>query len=256
MLVLVGAFMVLACVLGGFVLAHGQILALWQPYELLIIGGGAVGAFISANPAKVVKAALRDATGLLKGSKYSKQDYIDLLSMLYDLFSLMRKEGLLGIEEHIEDPQSSSLFSAYPRLLREHHLIEFTTDCLRLIVGGSMNPHELEQLLEVELETHHHEAIAPALAITKMADALPGFGIVAAVLGWRMRCPASASLRRCSVSSPPCRSWATIPRVSACTSPARWSVPSSASCFATASSARWAPPLKTACRKMAARSSA
>jgi chemotaxis protein MotA len=183
MLVLVGAFMVLACVLGGFVLAHGQILALWQPYELLIIGGGAVGAFISANPAKVVKAALRDATGLLKGSKYSKQDYIDLLSMLYDLFSLMRKEGLLGIEEHIEDPQSSSLFSAYPRLLREHHLIEFTTDCLRLIVGGSMNPHELEQLLEVELETHHHEAIAPALAITKMADALPGFGIVAAVLG-------------------------------------------------------------------------
>ncbi|WP_201313692.1 flagellar motor stator protein MotA [Dyella sp. EPa41] len=183
MLVLVGAFVVLACVLGGFVLSHGQILALWQPYELLIIGGGAVGAFVSANPAKVVKAALRDAMGLLKGPKYSKQDYIDLLSMLYDLFSLMRKEGLLGIEEHIEDPQSSSLFSAYPRLLREHHLIEFTTDCLRLIVGGSMNPHELEQLLEVELETHHHEAMAPAMAVTKMADALPGFGIVAAVLG-------------------------------------------------------------------------
>lgn len=183
MLVLVGAFVVLACVLGGFVLSHGQILALWQPYELLIIGGGAVGAFISANPPKVVKAALRDSIGLLKGNKYQKQDYVDLLSMLYDLFSVMRKEGLLGIEEHIEDPQSSSLFSAYPRLLREHHLIEFTTDCLRLIVGGSMNPHELEQLLEVELETHHHEAMAPALAITKMADALPGFGIVAAVLG-------------------------------------------------------------------------
>lgn len=183
MLVLVGAFVVLACVLGGFVLSHGQILALWQPYELLIIGGGALGAFLSANPAKVVKASLRDAAGLVKGSKYQKQDYVDLLSMLYDLFSLMRKEGLLGIEEHIEDPQSSSLFSAYPRLLREHHLIEFTTDCLRLIVGGSMNPHELEQLLEVELETHHHEAMAPAMAVTKMADALPGFGIVAAVLG-------------------------------------------------------------------------
>lgn len=183
MLVLVGAFLVLACVLGGFVLSHGQMLALWQPYELLIIGGGALGAFLSANPAKVVKAAMRDAIGLLKGPKYSKQDYVDLLSMLYDLFSLIRKEGLLGVEAHIEDPQSSSLFSAYPRLLREHHLIEFTTDCLRLIVGGSMNPHELEQLLEVELETHHHEAMAPALAVTKMADALPGFGIVAAVLG-------------------------------------------------------------------------
>ncbi len=183
MLVLVGAFVVLACVFGGFVLSHGHILALWQPYELLIIGGGAVGAFLSANSPKVVKGALTDIAGLLKGPKYKKQDYVDLLSMLYDLFSLIRKEGLLGVEEHIEDPQSSSLFSAYPRLLREHHLIEFTTDCLRLMVGGSMNPHELEQLLEVELETHHHEAVAPALAVTKMADALPGFGIVAAVLG-------------------------------------------------------------------------
>nr|WP_199044727.1 flagellar motor stator protein MotA [Dyella sp. ASV24] len=183
MLVLIGAVVVLVCVLGGFVLSHGQILALWQPYELLIIGGGAVGAFLSANPPKVVKAAISDAIGLLKGPKYKKQDYVDLLSMLYDLFSLIRKEGLLGVEEHIEDPQTSTLFSAYPRLLREHHLIEFTTDCLRLMVGGNMNPHELEQLMDVELETHHHEAIAPALAMTKLADALPGFGIVAAVLG-------------------------------------------------------------------------
>jgi len=183
MLVLVGALVVIGCVLGGFVLSHGQILALWQPYELLIIGGGALGAFLSANPPKVVKGAMRDVAALLKGPKYKKQDYVDLLSMLYDLFSLIRKEGLLGVEEHIEDPQSSSLFSAYPRLVREHHLIEFTTDCLRLMVGGSMNPIELEQLLEVELETHHHEAVAPALAVTKMADALPGFGIVAAVLG-------------------------------------------------------------------------
>ncbi|HET6554274.1 MAG TPA: flagellar motor stator protein MotA [Dyella sp.] len=183
MLVLVGAFVVLACVLGGFVMSHGQLLALWQPYELLIIAGGAIGAFLSANPPAVVKGALRDAAALLKGPKYKKQDYVDLLSMLYDLFSLMRKEGLLGVEEHIEDPQSSSLFSAYARLVREHHLIEFTTDCLRLMVGGSMNPHELEQLLEVELETRHHEAVAPAYAVAKMADALPGFGIVAAVLG-------------------------------------------------------------------------
>lgn len=183
MLVLVGAVVVIGCVLGGFVLSHGQILALWQPYELLIIGGGALGAFLSANPPKVVKGAFSDFIGLLKGPKYKKQDYVDLLSMLYDLFSLIRKEGLLGVEEHIEEPQQSSLFSAYPRLVREHHLIEFTTDCLRLMVGGSMNPMELEQLLEVELETHHQEAIAPALAVTKMADALPGFGIVAAVLG-------------------------------------------------------------------------
>jgi chemotaxis protein MotA len=183
MLVLIGSLVVLACVLGGYLMAHGHLLALWQPCELMIIGGGAIGAFLSANPPKIVKGALQNMLALFKGPKYRKQDYVDLLAMLYDIFGVMRKQGLLGLESHIEDPQSSSIFSAYPRLIKEHHLIEFTTDCLRLMVGGNMNPHELEQLLEVELETHHHEAEAPALAVTKMADALPGFGIVAAVLG-------------------------------------------------------------------------
>lgn len=183
MLVVVGSLLVLCCVLGGYVLSHGHILALWQPYELLIIGGGAVGAFLAANPGKIVKGALRDIGGLVKGPTYRREDYVDLLALLYDIFGVMRKEGILGLESHIEDPQTSPVFSAYPRLLREHHLIEFITDCLRLIVGGSMNPHELEQLLEVELETHHQEAEAPALAVMKLADALPGFGIVAAVLG-------------------------------------------------------------------------
>ncbi|HTC27018.1 flagellar motor stator protein MotA [Dyella sp.] len=183
MLVLVGSLVVISCVLGGYLLSHGHILALWQPYELMIIGGGSVGAFLSANPAKIVKEALSGMAGLVKGPKYRKQDYVDLLALLYDIFSLMRKQGLLALEPHIEDPQSSSVFTAYPRLIKEHHLIEFITDCLRLIVGGNMNPHELEQLLEVELETHQQEAEAPAMAVMKMADALPGFGIVAAVLG-------------------------------------------------------------------------
>jgi chemotaxis protein MotA len=183
MLVLVGSLVVISCVLGGYLLSHGHILALWQPYELMIIGGGSVGAFLSANPAKIVKEALSGMAGLGKGPKYRKQDYVDLLALLYDIFSLMRKQGLLALEPHIEDPQSSSVFTAYPRLIKEHHLIEFITDCLRLIVGGNMNPHELEQLLEVELETHQQEAEAPAMAVMKMADALPGFGIVAAVLG-------------------------------------------------------------------------
>ena len=183
MLVLIGSLLVLSCVMGGYLLSHGHMLALWQPAELMIIGGGAIGAFLSANPLKIVKGALQNVVALFKGPKYRKQDYVDLLSLLYDIFSVMRKQGLLGLESHIEDPQSSSIFSAYPRLVKEHHLIEFTTDCLRLMVGGNMNPHELEQLLEVELETHQHEAEAPALAVMKMADALPGFGIVAAVLG-------------------------------------------------------------------------
>jgi len=183
MLVIIGSIVVLVSVLGGYVLSHGSIGALWQPYELLIIFGGAIGAFISANSLDIVKASARDAMALLKGPKYRKQDYVDLLSLLYDIFIKMRKEGQLGMESHIEDPANSSLFSAYPRLVAEHHLIDFITDCLRLIVGGSMDPHELEQLLDVELETHHHEAAAPAHAVQKMADALPGFGIVAAVLG-------------------------------------------------------------------------
>jgi len=183
MLVIIGFIVVLVSVLGGYMLSHGSMGALWQPYELLIIFGAAVGAFVSANSIDIVKGAGRDAIGLFKGPRYRKQDYIDLLSLLYDIFTKMRKEGQLGMESHIEDPASSSLFSAYPRLIAEHHLIEFITDCLRLIVGGSMDPHELEQLLDVELETHHHEALAPALAVQKMADALPGFGIVAAVLG-------------------------------------------------------------------------
>ncbi|TCV94039.1 chemotaxis protein MotA [Luteibacter rhizovicinus] len=183
MLVIIGSIIVLVSVLGGYVLSHGTIGALWQPYELLIIFGGALGAFISANSMDIVKGSLRDIAALFKGPRYRKQDYVDLLSLLYDIFVKMRKEGQLAMEEHIENPATSSLFSAYPRLVAEHHLVDFITDCLRLIVGGSMDPHELEQLLDIELETHHHEAVAPAHAVQKMADALPGFGIVAAVLG-------------------------------------------------------------------------
>jgi chemotaxis protein MotA len=183
MLVIIGSIIVLVSVLGGYVLSHGTIGALWQPYELLIIFGAAMGAFISANSMEIVKGSARDMLGLFKGPKYKKQDYVDLLSLLYDIFTKMRKDGQLAMEEHIENPEASSLFSAYPRLVAEHHLIDFITDCLRLIVGGSMDPHELEALLDVELETHHHEALAPAQAVQKMADALPGFGIVAAVLG-------------------------------------------------------------------------
>lgn len=183
MLVIIGSIVVLVSVLGGYILSHGELGALWQPYELLIIFGAALGAFVSSNSIEVVKGAGRDVVALFKGPKYRRQDYVDLLSLLYDIFVKMRKEGQLGMEAHIEDPANSTLFSAYPRLVAEHHLIDFTTDCLRLIVGGAMDPHELEQLLDVELETHHHEAMVPALAVQKMADALPGFGIVAAVLG-------------------------------------------------------------------------
>ncbi len=183
MLILVGSLVVLVSVFGGYVLSHGHLLALWQPYELLIIGGASIGAFITANPSKVVKQAGREIVALFKPPRYQRADYVDLLSLLYDIFNVMRKQGVLGLESHIDDPAASPVFSAYPKLLADHHLIEFITDCLRLIVGGSMNPQELEQLLEVELETHEQAAEAPSVAMIKTADALPGFGIVAAVLG-------------------------------------------------------------------------
>lgn len=183
MIILVGFAVVLASVLGGFVLSHGQLGALWQPYEVVIIAGAAFGAFLVANPAKVVKAALAAVPQLLKGAHYKRADYVDILSMLYDVLVKARKEGMVAIERDAEDPASSAIFTRYPKLLADRHLMEFTTDCLRLMVSGNLDPMELEQLLDVEVETHHKEAAEPAHALQVLADSLPGFGIVAAVLG-------------------------------------------------------------------------
>ncbi|RXR03552.1 flagellar motor stator protein MotA [Pseudoxanthomonas composti] len=183
MLIIVGFVVVVGCVLGGFVLSHGEIAALWQPYEVLIIAGSAFGAFLAANSGKVVKRAMKSIPQLLKGAKYKKQDYIDILSMVYDVLMKARKEGMIGIEKDVENPDASPVFSKYPKLMADHHLMEFTTDCLRLMVSGNLEPHELEALLEIEVETHHQEAAEPAHAVQVLADSLPGFGIVAAVLG-------------------------------------------------------------------------
>ncbi|HEN47192.1 MAG TPA: flagellar motor stator protein MotA, partial [Mizugakiibacter sp.] len=183
MLLIIGVVIVFGSVVGGYVMDHGQLAALWQPTELLIIGGASVGAFVTSNPPAVVNAALKGVSSLMGGPQYKRQDYVDLLSLLFDLLIKVRKEGLMSLEEHVDNPGESPLFTAYPRLMKEHHLIDFKTDCLRLMVGGGMNPMELEQLLDTELETHHSDGMAPALALQKMADALPGFGIVAAVLG-------------------------------------------------------------------------
>ena len=179
----VGLFGVLACVLGGFVLSHGKILALWQPYEFLIIAGGALGAFIAGNSLATVKASMAGALGLLKGPTYREGDYLDLLSLLHDLFNKIRRDGMLTLESDIESPTESELFNAYPALVKEHHLIEFLTDCLRLMIGGNLDPQELETLLDAELDLHHREREEPSHAVQVMADSLPGFGIVAAVMG-------------------------------------------------------------------------
>ncbi len=183
MKLIVGLIVVLGSVFGGYVLSKGVLLALFQPFELMIIAGGALGAFIIANPGHVIKAVMKGLPGLLKGAKYSKQSYMDLLALMYDLFSKARKEGLMALENDIEEPEQSEIFKKYPAVMADHHALEFITDYLRLMVGGSMNPFELENLMDLELETHHHEALMPGDSVTNVSDGLPGFGIVAAVMG-------------------------------------------------------------------------
>ncbi len=185
MLVIVGIVIVLVCVFGGFAIAGGNLMAIAEPaaVEMIIIGGAALGAFLASNPMKVVKASFAETLGLLKGGKYGKQDYVDLLKLIYEILSKIRKEGMMSIEDHVENPQNSTIFQKYPKILADHHMLDFITDCLRLMVGGNLDPNELESLLEFELETHHKEAAEASHAVQKVADALPGFGIVAAVLG-------------------------------------------------------------------------
>jgi len=182
-LAIIGTVVVLGSVLGGFLMGGSNLLLLWHPLEVVIIIGAALGAFLISSPLKVVKDSFSGALGLVKGARYGRLEYIQLLKLIYDILVMARKDGVLAIEKHIEDPTKSDIFKKYPIVMADHHMIDFITDCLRLISGGNLDPHELESLLEYELETHHHEAVEPAHAVQKVADALPGFGIVAAVLG-------------------------------------------------------------------------
>jgi len=183
MIAMIGSIIVLASVAIGFLMAGGNLLLLWHPSEIVVIIGAALGAFITSHSLKVVKASFNNAIGLFKPPAYTRDAYVDLLKLVFDLLVKARKEGLLAIESDIENPAKSELFSRYPSIVADHHMLEFITDCLRLMVGGNLDPNELESLLDYELETHHKETLEPAHAVQKVSDALPGFGIVAAVLG-------------------------------------------------------------------------
>jgi chemotaxis protein MotA len=183
MKLIIGVIIVIGSIIGGYTMAHGVLLALWQPPELFIIAGGAFGAFIISNPPTVIKAVFKGAPGLLKGSKYDKKAYMELLTLMYELFAKARKEGLMALENDVDEPDQSEIFNKYPKILANHHVLEFITDYLRLMVGGSMNAFEIENLMDLELETHHHEAALPSHSLSNTADGLPGFGIVAAVMG-------------------------------------------------------------------------
>jgi chemotaxis protein MotA len=180
---IIGSLVVVGSVLGGFILEGGKVLALWHPTEVLIIVGAALGAFLTSNTPKISKAAFVGAIGFIKGPRYKRDDFVALLKCLYEILVKIRKEGLMAIEADLEAPDGGAMFKNYPRIVADHHLMDFIRDCLRLMVGGSLDPHELESLLEQELETHHEEVHQPSVAVQKVADALPGFGIVAAVLG-------------------------------------------------------------------------
>ena len=183
MTVSVGYIGILAAVVGGFILAGGHVGSLIQPVELIMIGGAAVGAFVVGNTGKVIKSVMRALPTVFQGSKFNKALYLELLSLLYDILAKVRKEGLMSIESDVEAPDQSPIFTKYPKILADHHAIEVMTDYLRIMVGGNLNAFEIENLMDVEIETHHHEGEVPAQAMARLGDGLPAFGIVAAVMG-------------------------------------------------------------------------
>lgn len=185
MFVIIGYVIVFGCVFGVFVAHGGNMGVLMEalPFEMATIGGAAIGAFVVNNQPKVLKATLKAIPQALKGSKYTKARYMELLAMLYEILQKARKEGLMAIEKDVEAPHESEIFKKYPVVGNDHHVIEFTTDYLRMMVSGNLNSHEIEALMDAEIDTHHAEAHAPVAAIARLAGALPAFGIVAAVLG-------------------------------------------------------------------------
>ena len=183
MLVIVGYIVVLGAVFGGYAIAGGHLGGLSQPVELLMIGGGALGAFFVGNNMTTIKATFKAIPVIFKGSKYTKETYMELMALMYELLGKVRKEGMMSIEGDVENPHESAIFGKYPKILNDHHVVEFITDYLRIMVSGNLNAMEIENLMDVEIETHHHEALVPSHVIAKLGDGMPAFGIVAAVMG-------------------------------------------------------------------------
>lgn len=185
MFVIIGWLVVLGCVFGVFIVHGGNISVILHalPWEMITIGGATLGAFLANNQMKVVKATMKGLGSCFKGSKYTKARYMELMALLFDILQKARKEGLMAIEKDVESPHESDIFKKYPTVGSDHHVVEFTTDYLRMMVSGNLNAHEIESLMDNEIDTHHHEEHAAVAAIQRIAGGLPAFGIVAAVLG-------------------------------------------------------------------------
>ncbi|MBK7425075.1 MAG: flagellar motor stator protein MotA [Propionivibrio sp.] len=182
MFLIVGYVIILASALGTYAV-HGSLAALWVPLEYIAIVGLTIGGFVAGNDIKIIKSTIGALPSIFKGSKFNKMLYVDLLSMLYEVLAKVRKEGLMSVENDVENPHESPIFGKYPAISQNHHVMEFITDYLRMMVGGNLNALEIENLMDVEIETHHHEVMVPGHVMAKMADAVPAFGIIVAVMG-------------------------------------------------------------------------
>jgi chemotaxis protein MotA len=181
--VIIGWVIVVVCVIGSFIGAGGHVAALIQPFEMLCIFGGAIGAFVVSNPVKTLKATMAALPQCFKGGRYSKKTYVELIALLFETLQKARKDGMMSIEAEVDSPETSTIFPKYPSVLADHHLFEFILDYLRMMASGNTNSMQMQDLMDAELETHHAENNVPSGAIQKMADGLPAFGIVSAVMG-------------------------------------------------------------------------
>jgi chemotaxis protein MotA len=182
MFVIIGIVVVFGCIAAGYLMEHGNIRVLIQPAELVIIAGAAAGTVLIANPMHILKKILAGVTGAFRGSRFTQQVYIDTLKMMYGLLSKARKDGLMSLESDVEQPDKSPFFSKNEMFMQSHHIRDFVCDSMRMAITG-VDSFELDQMLDLDLEVHHHDATQPTIALSTMADSLPGLGIVAAVLG-------------------------------------------------------------------------
>lgn len=183
MFAIIGILVVFGAVIGGFLMEKGHIEVLLQPAELMIICGAALGTLLAANPVHIIRGIADGLVDVLKGSKFGRERYLSTLRMMYQFLNKVRKEGLLSVEQDVEQPAESALFKNYPEFLNDHHALDFVCDTLRMAITGGVEPFDMDQMMDLDMEVHHHEATQPINALTIMADSLPGLGIVAAVLG-------------------------------------------------------------------------
>jgi chemotaxis protein MotA len=183
MFVFIGIAVVVLGVLGGFVMHGGPLLVLLQWNEFLIIGGASIGSLLIGTPVPILKKLMGNITGILKGDRYTKEEYLRLLKTMFEIFNLAKREGLIALEAHVMEPEKSPVFSKNSFLLKNHHALAYFCDTIKLLLGGGVPPHDIEALLDADMDTHHAESATPAALVQKLGDALPGLGIVAAVLG-------------------------------------------------------------------------